>query len=292
MKKILLTLLCIGFCMLSYGQKNTFAKETAALNCFYISFKDGGVHLKNLLKKAEHALIEVGVLKDNSGESYLNIFKNLEVLDNIDLKSLGLLNLITEMMVAKKDFNMNTYKSCVEDIVDEEGFKESKAYKNTAYLRAFDTAKIKNNASEIWSEISKRFTAEDFTHDYYKLAVFIMIETYKTPQTIEEIEVVETPAFMIMLEGKNMIKVNAIEVSLDELKEMLKMYYQIHTSNSKISLSVDGKTMMNTVGDVKKIMHDVVKSLREELALEKYKRSYDTLMQEQQQEINEIYPRL
>jgi biopolymer transport protein ExbD len=123
--------------------------------------------------------------------------------------------------------------------------------------------------------------------------IHVFGQTEKIEKAIEDaLQTDQTKAshLQITIEGKSTLKVNNVEVSLDEIKEIIKKHYQKHTFNSSISLKVDGETLMATISDLKKEIRKIVNTLRNELALKKFKRTYDELTQEQQQVMRKIYP--
>ncbi|WP_298510228.1 hypothetical protein [uncultured Kordia sp.] len=290
-----------------FGQTEKYEKETIAMNCFRNGFKDNGAKLENLIQKAETLLIEKKLLKDGSGESYLNVFKNLEILKSSETVSLGVADFILNTMVKAKDFSFEKYKSCVSEMMNETGFKETRINKNTEFLKSIIKNKGTSSISEIGNEISKMFTAEDFTHEYYKFLMITTIDNYYIKPIIQEVDIDElhlakeienvlqkdltvATNLQIVTKGKSTLKVNNEEVSIDELKEVLKKHYQTHTFNSSVSLNVSGETMMSTVADIKEVISDALHAVRNEFALKKYKKPFDELTEKQQQKIKKMYP--
>lgn len=289
------------------GQTEKYEKETVAMNCFRNGFKDNGAKLENLIKKAETLLIEKKLLKDGSGESYLNVFKNLKTLKSSETVNLGVADFILNTMVKADDFIFEKYKSCISGMMNEIGFKESHINKNTEFLKSIIKNKGTNSISEIGNEISKTFTAEDFTHEYYKFLIITTIDNYYTKPTIQEVDIDESHLaeeikdvikkdptvatnLQITIEGKNTLKINNVKVSSDELNEILKKHYQKHTFNSSISLRVHSETLMVTISDLKKEIQKVANTLRNELAVKKFNRPYNELTQKQQEVIKKTYP--
>ncbi|MEM6721548.1 MAG: hypothetical protein AAF611_19635 [Bacteroidota bacterium] len=129
MKKIVLLLVLSSFIHPSFGQTNHLENETTLLNCFYTNFKDNGAKLQNIIQTVETKLIAKGILKDRSGESYLNAFKDFENLQSVDIESFEVQGFITNAMKNQKIFDATGYRSCTGNNIKVGDLNESRMLK-------------------------------------------------------------------------------------------------------------------------------------------------------------------
>jgi biopolymer transport protein ExbD len=278
-----------------YGQTDSLETETAFMNCFYEALPDKGVKFKLVLKKAEQKLIDAKFLQNGNGESYVELYKNLENAYSDDLQDLGVVRYMEEV---SEIINAASNGECMENVFNSSKFQDSKLSKFIQLTQSFRGSN--DGASDLVNKIFSIIDAKDFEHEYYKMTTFTMIEamnyvefdrslpeeTKQQEMTSEEV----ARALKIEVQPEEVVMINDKKVALENVQKTIKEYLQKYTSEAIIAVKTNPDTSYGFYIQVQNIMVSAYDELRDELAKEKFNRSFDVLMPAQQKEIEKVYP--
>ncbi|MEM6721550.1 MAG: biopolymer transporter ExbD [Bacteroidota bacterium] len=295
----LLKLLVFGVLLIantSLAQNNTLETETAFMNCVYESLPDKGAEFKAILNNAEQQLIKLEFLKDGSGSSYVDVYKNLYKMFSKDLKDLGVASYMSKIT---STLDTPEVSKCMEGVFTSEAFASSKLSKMMTIIQAMNQYA---NGESLVDDILKSLDPEDFTHDYYRMTTFTMIESMNLTDssgvalelpdkvegdfTEEEIKI----ALRIKIDADQKITVNDKEVILGLLYQEVIDYLKKHKSKSVLSFETSKEA---AYGNFIKVQTQIVIALdevREEMAQQKHNTPFKELSTSQQEEIKKIYP--
>lgn len=281
-----------------FGQENSISKKVASLSCLYKSFKDQGEGMKKALKKGEELLIEKQLLKDASGESYMQLIKNITAINAQEKLNLGVLNYMKDEF-EKGAVSIEKYTSCLKNLEESEEYKASRIYKLMTITKELHGSLSVSEAAELAPKILAIVKAKDFDYDYYKMMVFVLLEMYiqkddqgivkKIPQRIISDKDLEN-VFRVRINQANEIIIGEQKITLAELKKMLRTYLLKNTTKSIIALIPVNETSYKVFLDIQSSMVSVYKELRSELAQKKFNKNYEVLTKEQQEEVKKTYP--
>ncbi|MGH1383630.1 ExbD/TolR family protein [Kordia sp.] len=296
MKNILKSLLCIIVLLSSitvFSQENTLETETNFMNCVYQGLPDKGAEFRERFKKAEQKLIELNYLKDKSGESYVELYNNLDNMFDKNLKDLGVAAYMGEISSVFNDLEV---EKCMIKIFESPSFEDSKLSRMMILIRS-----LNQYDGDLKEDILKILDPKDFEHDYYKMITFTMIERMnyvdhsivpESPKKKEENFTEEElrNAFIITIDKNEQLSVNGEKIALEELKDKVVIYLKQHTSKSVIAFQM---SKMADYGNFIKIQEQIAEgfdAVRDQLAQKEYNRSFKELEKSEQKIIIETYP--
>ncbi|WP_298510234.1 biopolymer transporter ExbD [uncultured Kordia sp.] len=300
MKNILRSLICLiilSSSMTVFSQKKRLKTETEFMYCFYQSLPDKGVEFLNILKKAEQKLIDFGYLKDKSGESYLAMYRNLDNMFNEKLQDLGVAKYMTE--VSDKIISLES-EDCMQKVFSAVNFKDSKLSRMLKLIASLKQAEPSSN--EFIEQFIAILDPEDFTHDYYKMTTFTMIEsmnyvdlsfTPQLPKTEDEKSLTEEErkhALFVKINAEQQIFVNDEKIAIEVLRKKVISYFKQNTSKSIVVFQTSRMTEYGNFMRVQERIQEGLEMVRDELAKETYKRFYSELSTSEQTKIKETYP--
>jgi len=135
--------------------------ETKLMECYYESFSDKGIELKQLIFEYENLLIKEGFLKDNSGDSYISFLQNFAN-QKETIKTPSKLFCLENQKIKQSDSKKNL--ECRKTILsDSSGYDDSKLI--GVKKAVVDNAKPYNVAKDMLKVLSK----EDFEIPVQKL---------------------------------------------------------------------------------------------------------------------------
>jgi len=300
MKNSIKTFICILFLLNStnvFSQKHTLETETDFMNCFYKSLPDNGTAFKIILQKAEQKLIEKKFLKDGTGESYTELYKNLENIVDEELQNLGVL---TYMAAIQEQMNTLENQKCMENVFESPKYIDSKLFKFIELTQSLDSHN--GDTSEMIHQILTILAPKDFEHEYYKMTTFTMIETINyvdldgavsgLPEEVEETFTTEEleSALKIEINSEEQLLVNKEKSTLKELQKKVKNYLLKNTSESVIVFNADRMVAYKVFIDVQNEIIAAFDAVRDQSAKEKFNLPFDEVTQKQQKEIKKKYP--
>ncbi|RUA12799.1 MAG: hypothetical protein DSY83_13515 [Flavobacteriia bacterium] len=266
--------------------------ESKLMECTFQSYPDEGIEFKNLIANYQALLVKEGVLRDTTGESYRNIFKKLAEGNGFDKQP------STYFFIEHKNINPPDFDK--KQLCQEKVISDSSKY-DTTKLFLFQHAFAPNNpnssrASTIAKEVVNILTDEDFELTYYKLHAFLIFSYIDTDFGLNqpETEPIDSTslknALRITIDRDNIIYVEDKNVSLEELKNKVRLYEEKNKSKSIFLVRTDNETKYSTYYNVQQSIIGEIQYLRENFSKKNYSKSIHELSEEQLSEVNEIYP--
>jgi len=299
--------------------------EKQLLECQVSSAKTFGVDLKKEFNEFESYLIDSKILKDKRGDSYYQIYKQIEkegdanfyfnysLLDTIRLhsNSTGLQGIQTEC----SDY--------FEKILNSKDYKKSKLY--TLNL-AMDSIKKAGdiNVSEIAKTITKVLTPKDFEQDYYKMTLMLtLVATQEVssglvrrlppaPEDVDKTSIKERNLVHIhVTNNSDSVFFNSRAISTYDLPQLTKDYIlsdksdtlkpelrftnienigECYQSELIISLSNDKETKYDTYIKVQNQLLKAYELARNDMSKKYFKRQFNDLTDSEKKAIKELVP--
>ncbi|AXG68108.1 hypothetical protein KORDIASMS9_00298 [Kordia sp. SMS9] len=300
MKNILKLLSCLivwSSSITVFGQKEQLKTETDFMQCFYQALPDQGEEFKNILNKAEQKLIDLNYLKDGSGESYVALYQNIKNMFNTDLQDLGV---VQYMMKVSNKIKVLQSENCMKAVFASDIYKTSKLSKMMAIMIALEQEEgEQQNPTEKLLEI---LDPADFTHDYYKMTTFTMIESMNIPHHDDSLESsahkTENPlseeeqkyALKIVVLSKDYVVVNDEKIAFNELRMKVVNHLKNNTSKSIFLVQTEHLVNDTLFTEVHNQITAGANMVRNHMAKKKYKRPFNELSEKQQEEFINMYP--
>jgi biopolymer transport protein ExbD len=267
------------------------------MNCVYNSLPDQGAKFKEVLNNAEQRLIDLNFLKSKNGTGYVEIYKNMQNMFSNDLKDLGVAKYMAE--ITSKLNNPET-SQCMETLFAAEAFKDSKLSKMLVLIQSVGELK---DGESLTNAILEILDPEDFTHDYYKMTTFTMLEsmnqvntsgwTQELPERLSEDELTD-------YERKNMLRIevtedekvlmNGVVITTESLSEKVADYLREYETENVISLKGSLKASATLLLNVQSKVLEGFELIKNQVAIEKYSSDFVDLREILKKEISETYP--
>lgn len=295
-KKIIFTCFTFGLLAINCLGQNERV-EVKLMNCIYENYVDKGAALKKTIHDFEQLLISKNVLKDETGKSYKALFEKILIDNNFKYNlSISFLDKIIEIGLPKN----KSFRNCQAAIGERFDYEFSKLKELQIALDSISTSGditpfiVANGILAVFNE-------NDFELDYYKLTVFLLFGTINhgsdsgIRNNLSEVDDNKKEqhlnnAIKIYIDKNNIVFVNKVEVSLEQLKNEIYAYVYKNKSESVVSLKAERETMYKTYIDVQEVIVGEIRNLREQLAKEKYQIKLENLTTEQLIEIKKVYP--
>lgn len=100
----------------------------------------------------------------------------------------------------------------------------------------------------------------------------------------------KSKALNIYIDENNAVFANKEAVNLDALKIKTKAYLEISKSDAVIAIKAERETMYSTYMNVQNTIVETIKTLRQDLSLEKFNKDFDSLNDNERSEITTVYP--
>ncbi len=303
MNYIIQRFVCIIFLMNSsmiFAQEYTYELETMYMNCIYKSLNDNGAEFKAILQEAEQKLIDEKLLKDTSGKSYIALYKNMKEVAGKEYQSLGVLDYIASRMMESID--MLVYFECEKEFMEHPKRLASRMNKFTTVIESIDIKKIEG--SLLGNILSGFVNENDFEYDFYKYFTFLLLDTFKVskfeikntdrslPKKEEQTFKAEElkHALKVEIDSESRLFLNDKGATLEELQKKVISYLKQNKSKSVVLIKNSRKTSYKAFLDMQKEIVDGFEVVRNQLAKEKFNRTFDELKETEKKEIKNIYP--
>ncbi len=304
-----------------------FSIESKHFDCMVKTSSELGVDLKKELSDFEEHLIEVGVLADNSGESYYKIYEIIKETGDINFEfQYSLIDSIKAHIDKDSIEVIEIIGDCLslaEKTQKSKKFKRSKVYQLKVGMDSIVYSE-KVNPSEIASMILSVLSPKDFEHDYYKMTVLLLLATTqdvdsglirKLPPLPEskEIEPIDKRNLLIVYitTDNDSVMVNDKKESIEDLTSIVEKYIKSDSTDltmpeliplnidligdcfqSKLIISMRNEraTSYNTYVKVQDNLVSAYKNVRNERAVEYFNMDFDNLTDDQKRAIKELIP--
>lgn len=290
MKKLILIIFFTFSLTISFSQSERI--EIKLQNCTYEQIPDNGKELKDEIKEFEAYLVKKKILDDNTGKSYINLYKKIEKENEVQFDyNYSFTDSIQKIIITDVHKQMN----CQVDLINSEDYTNTKVYKLQVVI---DSIKIAGaiNPSNIAGGVLSVLDEKDFKLDYYKIKTFVLLDATNTTSEITQTLVKEDKtnsdkALKIYLDKKSRIFIQGKSAGIKKLRKLVRGYEAKNKSESIIVLKVERETMYRVYVDVQHAIAEEINSLREKFSQKKYKTEYEKLTEVQASEINKVYPK-
>ena len=305
--------------ILFYGcshPKYDYKLENTILNCFYEHHQNEHNDIKTSIIQIEDALIKNGILRDHSGESYIQAITRIKENNYLPIDNPKLLADISsiEFIPSSVSCQDSTYLS----MIDSSSLYNSKL---KYVIGIFDSIQKKGTITPtlVAEEILEVYDAEDFENEYYKtlglvtISTLIRINDYKSgintklsPLPKEHTYTAdESDVLVVIADGNNVIIVNNEQVELPGLRYLVKTFISEKASESEIELPMIGRQMISNAVisfqnkrgtsysfyiDVQKEIIQAYSELRDERSLHFFNSTFENLNEQEQNVIKELVP--
>jgi len=287
MKKITILIFLI---LISISCKSQDRKVEKIFNeCYFSSMPNQGKELKQYHKEYESLLISNGILIDNSGVSYYNLFKKIMRSEITDTKTnFSFIDSINKLSyIDLIHYNQN----CTDKIKSLDIYKKSNTYR---FEKAMDSLKDPyNDQIKMMDGIIRSLNEKDFELDFYKIrALLVMERMHSIPELFEEKvypEIQLKTAFKVILNKNNEIVFNGEKVSNDNLDILVENYLRNERTNSLIIIDTYRDVKY---GDYVKFIESfefVFSKLRNELSKVKFHKLFENLTENEKEIIDKEY---
>jgi hypothetical protein len=258
-------------------------------DCYFNSMPNQGKELKIFHNEYESLLISNGILIDNSGESYYNLFKKIMRSEISDTKTnFSFIDSINKLSYTDL---IHSNKKCTDKIKSLDIYKDSNTYRFEKTMDSLNDPY--NDQIVVIEKIISSLNEKDFELDFYKIRALLVMEKMNSISDLFEEKVysekqLET-AFKVLLTKKNEIIFQGEKISNDNLKILVENYLRIAKKNSLI--------IIDTYRDVKygdyvkfiKSFEYVFSKLRNELSEQKFNKQFENLTESEKEIIEKEY---
>lgn len=258
-------------------------------DCYFNSMPNQGKELKIFHNEYESLLISNGILIDNSGESYYNLFKKIMRSEISDTKTnFSFIDSINKLSYTDL---IHSNQKCTDKIKSLDIYKDSNTYRFEQTMDSLNDPY--NDKIVVIEKIISSLNEKDFELDFYKIRALLVMEKMNSISDLFEEKVysekqLET-AFKVLLTKKNEIIFQGEKISNDNLKILVENYLRIAKKNSLI--------IIDTYRDVKygdyvkfiKSFEYVFSKLRNELSEQKFNKQFENLTESEKEIIEKEY---
>ncbi|MCH2195509.1 MAG: hypothetical protein MK119_15565 [Kordia sp.] len=174
MNNMIKSILCafVAFISFQTNAQDNYKLEADYMNCMCSLFEDNGAEFKSLIKKAEQKLLSTELLTNTNGESYIALYKNIQLAIDGRISNFGISDYVIKRLLDTK--NTKKYSKCMDGILKSSDFKDSKLSKFIAMSSSGNNPEI----TDLTSKMLEIFEAKDFNHEFYKYLTFSLIDKY------------------------------------------------------------------------------------------------------------------
>ena len=258
-------------------------------DCYFNSMPNQGKELKLFHKEYESLLISNGILTDNSGESYYNLFKKIMNSEIVDTKTnFSLIDSINKLSYTDL---IHSNQKCTDKIKSLDIYKNSNTHR---FEKTMDSLKDSyNDQIKMINGVISSLNEKDFELDYYKIRALLVMERMNSiPELFEEKVYSERQletAFKIILNKNNEIIFQGEKVSNDNLKVLVENYLRIAKSNSLIIIDTYRDVKYGDYVKFNKSFEFVFSKLRNELSEQKFNKQFENLTESEKKIIETAY---
>ena len=278
----------------SCGQTKETELEEILLGCLNQSYGEQQVDINNELDELEAYLIESKSLESTTGQSYFDFYKQIVRLNDIP----ATLDYGRFENIYKLTPNQFYSVDCLEELkqLDSTTIANSKYNQMTVAIQKAASDEV--SPSKIAKAITSVLSPSDFDTPYYRAVALLTIAYTANPDNGLERQLTQDDSednnayeiITVSTTDKNQITLNGKKVSQEELKSTLRDFIKSNNSNHLIKFQADKGTSYDFYLKVQDAIKIVYNDLRDELANEKFDKTYNELNENEQKEIKEIYP--
>lgn len=247
--------------------------------------------IKKELSQLENHFIESGLLADNSGESYHNVYKRIAETNSFDFQTNISLNTLDSL-------DQQTIRTCFFRLLTEDQLTNV----NQHHLEVANNITKGLEGNITIGTIAQRYvdllTPEDFELAYFKHAslrgfyemskprdgILSVLPKYNANENAAEL-------LQINLNEKSRVLVNGNIVDNEELPNLVRNFIQADPINRAVSINPTRDASYESYIAMLEAVNKPFNELREEMAKREFQLSFSELAPEQQREIEKSIPR-
>lgn len=304
----MIRIVCVLSLFVAAFSSNEYEIEDQIYACMQANFAARNIDLDYYLNQVEADLIEQKVLLDATGKSKLAFFQNIAKDDVfVDITRTPAMDTLSKGLDIS---NMNEVLTCSkeDDLIVVYGDSSSHQYfKKTEKLNEEYALIIKSgqvSPGQVAKAVSNVYTAEDYNHPLYRARMLMLavvasenhLDFVKDVQEVKRHKIdinnkVHDRAMKIYFgEQVDSIRIeDQLYTNFENLEEVFANYFR-STSYSHILLIQSPET---TYGEFIKVLQTMEKQhlvFINEIALDKFNKTYTELSDNEQKEINQKYP--
>lgn len=292
--KLIVALAC-AFTVIKVSAQD-YTVENIVYHCLKEAYKNQGVDLMQEVKALETYLIETQDMIDSSGNSYLQLYRNIAATKNV---SIFIAPSLTKRLHQAKPTSGES-NLCLDSLqhISPVVKNNSKYYQlRNEYQRQILNDNL--NIGSIASTILEVLNTEDFKHPYYRAWCMLTLSyaanssaglTIKNDSVVVKAKVVCTnPQKIECLAGDDFLY-NGKKVEIEKLKKELEEYIKETKANNCIVLSNSNGTYYGAYSTMYDLILSVYKKVQNELALTRFNKTIEQCNAFELDEITKVYP--
>ena len=188
---------------------------------------------------------------------------------------------------------------CMNRIFSSPEYLSSKPYKIKKAINELSANNLLTSI-EITKSLNSILTEEDYELDYYKMKIFMLIETNSQNlgffDNINDQKIIDNDtknishALNIVLNEKNEIYIENEMLSIADLKIKVKEYELKFKSESIITLDISKKALYSDYISLENAIKEAIEELRNELSLKTFNKSFEELTEKNLKSIKKTFP--
>ena len=258
-------------------------------DCYFKAMPENGKEIKKIHKTYEKLLISKGILANNSGKSYYDLFKKVMAEKFVDNKTnFSLIDSINKLNYS--DLIHSNIK-CTEKIKTLKKYKDS----NTFLLeKRMDSIKEDFDSEKVSEIFIKTFDQKDFKIEYYKLRTLLVLEMNKSlsvmgigkpKYSIERIE----SSLSISFSKENLTYINGEKTSKTALEKIVIDYLSKNKENSLISIKSSRKSLYGEYLKLIENLELIFLNFKNKISTQRFSKQFESLTKNEKDEIEREY---
>ena len=274
----------------AFSQENNYQVEQFLFDCMEESFAKKGVDLNSELNQFQEYLITKGGLQEATGKAFYDIFLEIQS-DNDVLIFIPYLEFPALRSLFPNEFYSD---ACLEELrkMNSSDLKGSKYFEMSRALSVINRDNV--TPEKVAEAVSGVLAPLDFENPYYRALTLLTFLNLSTDQPIPDIlhpEFDESAFFTIpiFISGDDELFLFKEMIAQDDFELLLTKHIEQH-ENYLIRLEFDRKSSYNLYTTMRKEIADVLMKLSQEKANSLFNKDYEELNEDQELEIDKIYP--
>ncbi|WP_460512817.1 hypothetical protein [Cyclobacterium sediminis] len=247
--------------------------------------------IKKELKQLENHFIERGLLVDNSGKSYYNVYKRIAETNSFNFQTNISLTILDSL--APQTITTCFFKLLTEDQLSKVNQHHLESASNNA--KGFDG---ETTIGVIAQRFVDLFTSEDFELDYFKQSSLLGFYKMSSPNNgilsvfpKYEVKSNANELLQINLNEQSEIWIFGKAIDMDHLTKLVEDFIKIDPIQRAISINSSRNASYESYLKMIEAVNKSINELREELASQKFKMSFSELSSEQKNQVKKAVPR-
>ena len=287
MKKNVIFIVLIFSYLISNSQERKIEKIFS--ECYFKTMPENGKQVKKYYKSYESLLISNGLLKNNSGESYYELFKKILIGKLTDSKTnYSLIDSINGLNYSNL---IHSNKKCTDKIKLLKEYKKSNSY---IFEKRMDSIKRNSDPEKAFEVILNTLDYRDFEIEFYKLRVLLLLEMNK-PMTEFDFDKPEYSkkrienSLSIYLSKENIITIDQKLISKVEFENIVKNYLLSNKALSLIKINSSRDDLYSEYIKLIEHLNSIFSKLKNEISADHYNKKYEDLTKTETELIEKEY---